>query len=109
MTILILNSIVLISLAAAKLIFSGVQMSGAQSRSTKAYFAAEAGAERALWEWRKNGYVMPASSQNNVFSGVLAGRASYQVDYELLSPNVIFKSNGSFGDLRRRVEIELKF
>jgi len=53
MTILILNSIILISLAAAKLIFSGVTESNTQARSTKAYFAAEAGAERILYEYRQ--------------------------------------------------------
>lgn len=110
MTILILNAIVVISLAAAKLVTTGVKMSGIQSKSTRAYFAAESGAERVLWEWRNNGWTIPPgpSGVSNVFSANLLNGASYQVD-KATSTTVIFQSQGSYNELQRTVELELIF
>lgn len=110
MTIMILNVIVVISLLAAKLITSGLQMSGTQARSTKAFFAAESGAERVLWEWRKNGWTIPSGSNGvgDIFSDTLLDGAVYSVD-KGTSTTVIFQSHGTFGDLQRTVELELFF
>lgn len=110
MTILILNAIIVVSLAAAKLITGGVKMSGIQSRSTKAYFAAESGAERVLWEWRNNGWTIPPGNNgaNNLFSATLLNASTYQVD-KATSTSVIFQSQGSFNELQRTVELELIF
>jgi Tfp pilus assembly protein PilX len=114
MTILILNSIILISLAAAKLVVSGVKMSGAQAKSTKAYFAAEAGAERILYEYRQthgNGcdYSEDQSFEANChFNKILFNNSSYQVDYSAGS-NVIFISAGAFSGLRRTVQLDFNF
>jgi Tfp pilus assembly protein PilX len=110
MTILILNAIVMVSLAAAQLVSSGVQMSGTQSRSTKSFFAAESGAERALWEWRQNGWIIPSGSDgaSNLFSSELLNSSSYQVD-KATSSSAILRSNGIFNNLQRTVELELIF
>lgn len=56
MTFLILASIITASIGVASIMVAGIRMGGTQARSTKAYFAAEAGAERILWEIRKNSY-----------------------------------------------------
>ena len=109
MTILILNSILVIALAASRIITVGVKISGTQVRSTKAYFAAESGGERALWEWRKNGYVFPGSDTLNVFSGSLDNNSSYVVDFAESSGIVTFTSTGEFSSIKRSVEIELDF
>jgi len=110
MTILILNAIVLVSLAAAKLVTSGVKMSGTQSKSTRAFFVAESGAERVLWEWRKNGWTIPPGSDGvtDLFSDTLLNGGVYQVD-KATSTTVIFRSQGVFNDLQRTVELELIF
>jgi Tfp pilus assembly protein PilX len=110
MTVLILNAIVVISLSAAKLVTSGVKMSGTQSRSTRAYFSAESGAERVLWEWRKNSWTIPVGSNGaaNLFSSTLLNGATYQVD-KATSTTVIFQSQGSYNQLQRTVELELVF
>lgn len=110
MTILILNTIVVISLAAAKLVTGGVRMSGTQARSTKAFFAAESGAERVLWEWRNNGWTIPPGPNGvaSVFSGSLLDGGTYVVD-KATSTTVLFQSQGSFNDLQRMVELELIF
>lgn len=112
MTILILNSIVIISLAAANLVMSGVKMSGTQARSTKAYFAGEAGAERVLYEFRKNSLYsggFPGSNQNVFPETSLLNNSIYTVDYEISGGNVKFISVGSFGSVKRSVELEFDF
>jgi hypothetical protein len=110
MTILILNTIVVVSLAAAKLVSGGVRMSGTQSRSTKAFFAAESGAERVLWEWRKNGWTIPPGPDgvSGMFSDTLFDNGTYSVN-KATSTTVIFQSQGEFNDLQRTVELELIF
>ena len=115
MTILILNVVVLVSLAAAGLVNSGVKMGGTQAKSTKAYFAAEAGAERALWEWRKNQshnfWVVPCIDTTiNKFNGVLPNGSSFQIDCEAVnSLTSIFRTTGTFTNSKRTVETELDF
>ncbi len=109
MTILILNSIVLISLAAANLIVSGVKMSGTQARSTKAYFAAEAGAEQLLWEYRKGGVACSFGNESACdFSKTLSDGSSYRVNYVAMSTTT-FVSIGSYSGLRRSVELNFHY
>ncbi|MFA5248008.1 MAG: pilus assembly PilX N-terminal domain-containing protein [Patescibacteria group bacterium] len=110
MTLLILSIVIMISLASAKIIVSGVKMSGTQARSTKAYFAAESGIERTLWEWRKNGWdiTAPPSGTINLFSGSLLNSSFYRVD-RAISPVVILRSTGEYENLKRTVEIQLDF
>ena len=50
MTILVLASILTISLSLSAIVVNGLKMGVNQVHSTKAFFAAEAGAERILWE-----------------------------------------------------------
>lgn len=49
MALMILAGILVVSLGMANLIIPGIKMGRIQGYSTKAYFAAEAGVERALW------------------------------------------------------------
>ena len=125
MTLLILTSMLTVVLGAANLVMSGIKMSGAQERSTVAYFAAEAGAERILWEIRQNGFdltgcnindyidfsVTPTVCVDSSTCGVssiceysLSNNALYSVVYSLDSP-VTFTSTGVFSGLRRSVDI----
>ncbi|MCK5319778.1 hypothetical protein KAJ61_00125 [Candidatus Parcubacteria bacterium] len=52
MTFLVLASILTISLSLSAIVVNGLKMGITQVHSTKAFFAAEAGAERILWEIR---------------------------------------------------------
>jgi len=56
LTLIILSSVLIVSLGAADLIVSGVKQARTQLYSVRSYFAAEAGAERVLWEIRKNNF-----------------------------------------------------
>jgi len=106
MTLLILTSILVVALGAANLVVLGIKISRMQERSTKAYFAAEAGAERSLWEVRKNNYILPDENQDNIFEVLDLGNGSaYHVDYATSSPNIIFTSTGVYRGVRRVVEV----
>ena len=105
LTLFILSGILIVTLAAADLVLSGLKMNRLTGYSSLAFFAAEAGLERALWEARKNTYVLPNSDADNVFSlSDLGNGSAYRVDYAISSPNVTFTSIGSYRGAKRSVE-----
>ncbi len=105
MVILIMGGFLLSAVVSANLVIQGLKMANVQTDSTKAYFAGEAGAEKALWEVRKNGYSLPAESTEGIFSTELNNGSSYRVDY-IASSSVIFRSIGDYNETMRRVEVE---
>jgi len=110
LTLLILTSILVVALGAAGLIVPGIKMSRTQEQSTKAFFAAEAGAERALWEVRKNGFPLPGIDTVDVFPGTgnLDNDSIYQIDYSAVSPVVTFTSTGQYQQTRRSVAVDFE-
>ena len=123
-TLMILTAVLVISLGAAGLVTSGIQQGRAQSDSTKAYFAAEAGAERVLWEIRKNNFAFlrgdaspcqasdyinfdtsPATCDTNSHNYTLSNNSSYVVLYTGDTPQIIFKSIGAYKEVERSVEV----
>lgn len=125
-TVLILASMLTISLGVASIITSGLVQGRTQANSTKAYFAAESGAEQVLWEIRKNFfepdlvcsttlgaiYVQfptagsPTSTcVNTVQNYSLTNGSSYSILFSSSSPYVIMNINGIFQNLRRTVQI----
>jgi len=108
LTLLILTSILVVALGVANLIVPGIRMSRTQEQSTKAFFAAEAGAERALWEVRKNSYSLPVSDTEDVFSGSLDNNSAYQVDYTIVASLVTFTSTGSYRQTMRSVAVDFE-
>jgi len=108
LTLLILSSILVIALGAANLIVPGIRMSRTQEQSTKAFFAAEAGAERGLWEVRKNSYTLPESDTEDIFNGSLDNNSAYQVDCAVALPQITFTSTGSYRQTRRSVAVNFE-
>lgn len=123
LVVLLLAGVLTVSLGAASLIVSGIAQGRTQTYSTKAYFAAEAGVERVLWEVRKNGadfsgcdvddYIVfdntnnppnPAVCDNILQSYNLSNAASYYVIYKSSSP-ITFQSVGSYQQTIRSVEV----
>ena len=117
-TMLVLTGMLVAVLGAADLIMSGIKMSGGQERSTIAYFAAEAGIERILWEIRKNSFSFsmcsvgnyikfdnPAICDSSGHSYPLSNNASYSVVYSSDSPVVTFTSTGVYNGVRRSVDV----
>ena len=108
MTLLILTGALTISLIAADLIVNSIKAGRLQSYSAKAYFAAEAGAERSLWEVRKNSFLQD-EDQDNLFSDELSNNSVYHVDYASSSPLVTFTSTGVFQGVYRVIETAFTF
>lgn len=107
-TILILSSLLVVGLSAASIAFSSAVISGVQQRSTVALYAAEAGAERSLWEARKNNWATSTASVSNIFGTTTLGNAAYyNTDYSSSSPNLYFVSQGTFRDTVRAVELSM--
>ena len=94
MSLFILSGMLVMALSGSSLIVINIKTSGIQSKSIKAYFAAEAGAEKTLWEIRKNDYdlVSSASPIVGVFSDNLGNDSSYEVDYDSFIPIVFIPS-----------------
>ena len=123
MTFLILISILTVSMAVANIAISELKMGGAQTHSTKANFAADAGAERMLYELIKGSFspwgcnvdeyldldnhVCAPAAPNPPFTEVLSNLAEYDVKYTSSTPKII-KSEGKFQDTKRNIELEFE-
>lgn len=88
------------------LVLLGIKAGGIQSQSTKAYFAAEAGIERLLWELRENEYSYGAVSETAIMTGDLSSDASYEIFFTAFPP-LTFKAVGDFQNVRRSVEVRM--
>lgn len=131
LTVLILTSVLTITLVASEIIRSGVILSRSQADSTKAYFAAEAGAERILWEVRKgtfdfssclsecisfdsdpngniNGCGVDCNTGLNIIQ-TLSNKATYKIRYNYVDPDTTVKCYGKYPDSGINRVIELKF
>ncbi|MDD4271920.1 MAG: hypothetical protein PHF50_03915 [Patescibacteria group bacterium] len=105
LTLFILSGILIITLGAAELVLAGIKMNRLAGYSNLAYFASEAGMERALWEARKNSYALPDVDTDNVFSlADLGNNSAYQVNYASSTSYVTFKSIGIYAGAKRSVE-----
>ncbi|HBI97153.1 MAG: hypothetical protein US83_C0007G0051 [Candidatus Falkowbacteria bacterium GW2011_GWC2_38_22] len=136
MTFFVLTSVLIISLSLSAIVVNGLHLGTDQVQSTKAFFAAEAGAERILWEFRKNkndpivfvdDSVIPSCNNNEFIcfdsetDGVIiscnvlcpTGRQKllnetyYSINYSHADPITTLISYGKFSDVNR--VIELKF
>jgi len=113
MVLMILSGILIAGLGLGNLIIANIEMGGVQTQSTKAYFAAEAGAEYVLHEYRKSGSTPPYGNDSSVASSTLSNNSSFNVSYEGYQEGDYdyheFTSVGSFGEVRRSVETSLRY
>lgn len=109
LTMFILAGMMMVAFGGAYLVLLGLKTGGIQSQSTKAYYGAEAGAERLLWELRQNGWVYNAPGPNSVFEGSLPDiGANYKVYFPGYPPtSLIFDSVGEFRNTKRSIEIQI--
>lgn len=106
LTMFILSSMIIIAMSGSYLITAGIMAGASQAKSIKAYFAAESGAERFLWELRKNSYSYTTPSGDSIFSDTLDSGATYNV-YFVDFPPLIFNSIGEYNNTKRSVEIRI--
>lgn len=107
LTLFILSAVMLIVMGGAATITAGLKAGRMQAHSTRAYFAAEAGAERLLYEVRKEGAFTDTShvGEENIFgTTILTTGAEYTVNYDSFPP-FVFTSIGSFLETQRSVEL----
>lgn len=109
LTMFILTGMLIVALSGSYIIIIGIKASGVQSQSTKAYFGAEAGAERLLWELRQNGYYYDSPSWTPVFSDTLpTSNVTYNVYFSEFPP-LVFTSIGDYQNTKRSVEVRIGF
>lgn len=107
LTMFILASMLIVAMSGAYIITLGLKASSVQSQSIKSYFAAEAGAERFLWELRQNGYVYNTPGGGVLFSDTMGiTGATYEV-YFTDFPPLIFTSIGDYQSTKRSIEIRI--
>ncbi len=123
-TVLILASILVVILGLNDIVRNNLQFVKMQNDSTRAYFAAETGAERILWEIRENGFNIQSCSigdyicfdssgsvigcasdcSPNTDTQVLSNNAQYKLQYDN-NGDVVVRSFGTYKDESRVVEI----
>ncbi len=107
LTMFILAGMLLVALSGSYIILLGIKAAGVQSQSTKAYFAAESGAEELLWNLRQNDLVRPEPSLfTPIATSSLPSGSSYKVYYTYFPP-LIFNSVGEFNNTKRSVELKI--
>jgi Tfp pilus assembly protein PilX len=113
LTMFILAGMLIVAMSGVYIILLGIKASGLQLQSAKAYYVGEAGAERLLWELRKDNCQFTApyctatpSASTAVFTGTLSTGLNYQVYYTGFPP-LIFQSVGEYQNTRRSVEIRI--
>ncbi|MFH1428479.1 MAG: FISUMP domain-containing protein [Candidatus Margulisiibacteriota bacterium] len=105
LTMFILFGILVVTLAAADLVLAGIRMNRLTGYSIIAIFASEAGIERSLWEARQNpAFSLPDYDDDDLFSDNLDNGSSYVINYSSSTPNVTFKSIGSYSGAKRSVQ-----
>ncbi len=106
LTMFIMAGMLIVAMSGSYVALVGIKAAGVQSQSTKAYYAAEAGAEKFLWELYKNNYSHPKFifSPITIFNGSLSNNTSYQVYYTQRFP-LTFKAVGDYRNSKRSVEI----
>lgn len=107
LTMFILAGMLMVAMSGSTVILLGLKAGGIQSQSTKAYFAAESGTERILWELNRNGFSLPTPSLADVrFDATMPGGGNYQIYYTNFYP-IIFTSVGEFQQTKRSVQIRM--
>jgi len=106
MTMFILSGMLIVAFSGAYVVMVGLKSAGTQGNSLKAYFAAESGAEKVLWELRQNGWTLPTMGTTAYFPKEMPAGASFESYYTHFNP-IIFKSVGSFSNTKRSVELRM--
>ncbi len=107
LTMFILAGMLVVAMSGSYVVLLGIKAGGIQSQSTKAYFAAEAGTERFLFELRHNDYEINNISGVSVFSETLPySDSSYNV-YFTSFPPLTYTAIGEFQKTKRSVEVSM--
>jgi len=116
LTMFIMAGMLIAAMGGSYVALLEIRASGLESQSTKAYYAAEAGAEDFLYQFRKQAYTdygsyNPHSFDTNdnqfLFSGQLDNDTSYSVYYQKSITPIIFNALGSYQNVKRSVQLRI--
>jgi len=106
LTMFILAGMLMVAMSGSTVILLGLKAGGIQAQSTKAYYKAESGTERILWELNQNNLVLPATSLTNPIFNIPLREGNYQIYYTNFDP-IIFTSVGEFQQTKRSVQVRM--
>jgi hypothetical protein len=101
MAFFVMSIILMAALTAATVMTYQIKMSLEIANSIPAFYAADAGAEKCLYQIRKLSDNQECNRNNGSISGVLDNGAGYSVDRS----NKIVNSSGTFSNTKRQVEL----
>lgn len=106
LTMFIMAGMLIVAMSGAYVVALGIKAGGIQAQSTRAYYTAEAGAERLLWELRQGGYSYDDDPGALIFQETLPGGGNYDI-YFIEFPPLVFRSIGEYQNSKRSVEIRI--
>ena len=108
LTMFVLVGMMVVALSGSYIVLAGIKSGGIQSQSVKAYFAAESGAERLLYELRVNNLIIDPdiSSDQPILEEESLTEPSYHVFLINRSPS-IYHSVGEYNKSKRSVELKI--
>lgn len=107
LTMFILAGMLMVAMSGSTVILLGLKAGGIQAQSTKAYYNAESGIEKILWELNQNGFELPAPSLVEALFNEPMREGNYQIYYTNFDPIIIFTSVGEFQQTKRSVQVRL--
>lgn len=105
MTLMILASVLIVTLGAANLVMSGIVATRLEQSSTIAFYAAETGIEKVLWDIRKELILLPDVETEGFASSTLENNSSYIVDFASSTSDISFTSVGTYKESSRSIQV----
>lgn len=114
LTLLILVSVLAIALGVVALMMGELKMSQEVPKSLKAYYAAEAGIERALYDERRGGGAVDIGDPPDCDSGsgavCLSGsEVCYSIDAKTTGSSTTITSYGCYKGTRRAIDVSWEY
>lgn len=107
LTMFILAGMLMVAMSGSTVILLGLKAGGIQAQSTKAYYNAESGIEKILWELNQNGFELLAPSLVDLLFNEPLREGNYKIYYTNFDPVIIFTSVGEFQQTKRSVQVRM--
>lgn len=105
LTILIMAALLAIAIGVTRLSLGEIKLIRDIPNSLIAYYAADSGIERALYEKRINGLDLSIPDCPGAGSAELDNDSKYGVNVSQIGETVVIKSGGCYKDIRRAIEV----
>jgi hypothetical protein len=105
LTLLIMAALSAIVFGLFRLSLGGIKLIRDIPESLIAYYAADSGIERAIYEKRINGLDLIVSDCPEAGSGELDNGSKYGVSVSQINGNIVIESEGCYKNIRRAIEV----